>query len=123
MGRNSRLRWRRTPTWRSTRARRARRAVGFALETNDLLENAGRKLEKKGFDLLVANDATEEGAGFGVPTNRVTILDREGGTEALPLLSKEEVAERLLDRIEARLERPEGPVAEEGGPDGGGTGG
>lgn len=77
--------------------------VGFALETNDLLENAGRKLERKGFDLLVANDATEEGAGFGVATNRVTILDRDGGEDALPLLSKEEVAEHLLDRISERL--------------------
>lgn len=74
-------------------------AVGFALETNDLLENAGKKLEKKGFDLLVANDSTEEGAGFGVPTNRVTILSAGGASEVLPLLSKEEVAEELMDRV------------------------
>ena len=77
--------------------------VGFALETNDVLENARRKLERKGFDLLVANDATEEGAGFGGTTNRVTILDPEGGRESLPLLSKDEVAERILDRVEGRL--------------------
>jgi phosphopantothenoylcysteine decarboxylase/phosphopantothenate--cysteine ligase len=75
--------------------------VGFALETNDVLENAGRKLEKKGFDLLVANDATEEGAGFGVSTNRVTILGADGSVDDLPLMSKDEVAEAILDRVEA----------------------
>jgi phosphopantothenoylcysteine decarboxylase/phosphopantothenate--cysteine ligase len=74
-------------------------AVGFALETDDLLANAAKKLEKKGFDLLVANDATEEGAGFGVSTNRVTILGADGSVSALPLLSKDEVAEELLDRV------------------------
>ncbi len=73
-------------------------AVGFALETGDLLANAKEKLEAKGFDLLVANDATEEGAGFEVETNRVTILDGEGEPEKLPVLSKDEVAERILDR-------------------------
>lgn len=76
--------------------------VGFALETDDLLENASKKLREKGFDLLVANNATEAGAGFGVSTNRVTFLDTDGSTEALPLLSKDEVADALLDRI-ARL--------------------
>ncbi|HSR43366.1 MAG TPA: phosphopantothenoylcysteine decarboxylase, partial [Longimicrobiales bacterium] len=74
-------------------------AVGFALETGDLLANAKEKLEAKGFDLLVANDVTEEGAGFEVETNRVTILDREGEPEELPLLPKDEVAERILDRV------------------------
>jgi phosphopantothenoylcysteine decarboxylase/phosphopantothenate--cysteine ligase len=74
-------------------------SVGFALETTDILENAKRKLSKKGFDLLVANDATEAGAGFGVSTNRVTILSREGASEALPLMSKDEVAEEILDRV------------------------
>jgi len=79
-------------------------AVGFALETDDLLENAKRKLAGKGFQLLVANDATEEGAGFGVSTNRVTILGADGSVDALPLLSKDEVAERILDRVEALLD-------------------
>ena len=79
-------------------------AVGFALETNDLLENASKKLKGKGFDLLVANDATEAGAGFGVSTNRVTFLSTDGSTEALPLLSKDEVADALLDRIARLLE-------------------
>lgn len=73
--------------------------VGFALETDHLLENARAKLDGKGFDLLVANDATGEGAGFDVETNRVTLLDAAGESEELPLLSKDEVAERILDRV------------------------
>lgn len=77
--------------------------VGFALETSDLIQNATSKLRRKGLDLLVANDATQEGAGFEVPTNRVTILDDEGGREDLPLLSKEAVAEIILDRVAGRL--------------------
>lgn len=80
--------------------------VGFALETSDLLANATKKLEGKGFDLVVANDATEEGAGFEVTTNRVTILARDGKAEALPLLSKDAVAEEILDRVAGLLEVP-----------------
>lgn len=72
--------------------------VGFALETTDLVANARKKLEKKDFDLLVANDVTEEGAGFDVATNRVTILSPRGDPQELPLLSKDEVAEEILDR-------------------------
>ena len=78
-------------------------AVGFALETGDLRENARRKLEEKGFQLLVANDATEEGAGFEVETNRVTLLSDAGDVEELPLMSKDEVAERILDRVAEAL--------------------
>jgi phosphopantothenoylcysteine decarboxylase/phosphopantothenate--cysteine ligase len=74
-------------------------ALGFALETEDLRENAARKLREKGFHLIAANAALEEGAGFEVDTNKVTILDREGGVEELPVLPKEAVAERLLDRL------------------------
>ena len=74
-------------------------SVGFALETQDLLGNAKRKLEEKGFDLIAANSVFEEGAGFDVSTNRVTILDTEGGVEELSTLPKEEVAEKLLDRV------------------------
>ena len=77
--------------------------VGFALETTDLLENARKKLAKKDFDLLVANDVTQEGAGFDVETNRVTILDKEGDPEVLPLMSKDAVAEEILDRVASRL--------------------
>ncbi|TVR63888.1 MAG: bifunctional phosphopantothenoylcysteine decarboxylase/phosphopantothenate--cysteine ligase CoaBC [Gemmatimonadales bacterium] len=78
--------------------------VGFALETDDLLERAGEKLRAKGFDLIVANPAGEDDAGFDVDTNRVTILDRHGGTQDLPLLLKDEVAGRILDRVESLLE-------------------
>jgi phosphopantothenoylcysteine decarboxylase/phosphopantothenate--cysteine ligase len=78
-------------------------AVGFALETEDLVAHAGRKLDAKGFDLIVANDATEVGAGFEVDTNRVTILTADGEPEVLPLQSKHEVAEAVLDRVGARL--------------------
>jgi phosphopantothenoylcysteine decarboxylase / phosphopantothenate---cysteine ligase len=73
--------------------------VGFALETDEPIENGRRKLIEKDLDLLVVNDALEPGAGFEVPTNRVTILDRMGQVEDLPLLSKEEVAERILRRV------------------------
>jgi phosphopantothenoylcysteine decarboxylase/phosphopantothenate--cysteine ligase len=81
-------------------------AVGFALETADLLANARRKIEAKSFDLLVANDATEEGAGFDSDTNRVTILARDGGQESLPLMSKNDVAEEILDRVDPLLPSP-----------------
>lgn len=77
--------------------------VGFALETSDLLENAEKKLAAKGFDLLVANDATEEGAGFEVETNRVTILTVGAPPEKLPIASKDMVAEEILDRVTGRL--------------------
>ena len=73
--------------------------VAFAAETENLLANAAAKLEQKGAQLIVANDITAPDAGFGVDTNRVTILDRDGGAEELPLMSKYEVAERLLDRV------------------------
>jgi len=78
--------------------------VGFALETEDVLRNAARKLKSKGFDLLVANDALEEGSGFEVPTNRVTILGSDREPEELPLQSKDEVAERVLERVAEFLE-------------------
>ena len=74
-------------------------ALGFALETEDLLSNARRKMKEKGFNLIAANSAVEDGAGFDVSTNRITILDTDGGVEPLPLLPKEEVAEKLLDRL------------------------
>lgn len=73
--------------------------VGFAAETEDLVKNAREKLFKKNLDLIVANDVTKEGAGFAAETNVVTILDRDGGIEELPLLPKKEVAHRILDRV------------------------
>ncbi|MFB6272232.1 MAG: bifunctional phosphopantothenoylcysteine decarboxylase/phosphopantothenate--cysteine ligase CoaBC [Salinibacter sp.] len=72
--------------------------VGFALETDDVLENARRKLEEKNLDWIAVNSPTEEGAGFG-PGNRVTLLQRDGTTEELPLMPKADVAETLLDRV------------------------
>lgn len=72
--------------------------VGFAAESEELEANARRKLEEKGLDLVAANDVTAEGSGFGSDTNRVTLLDRKG-TEELPLMSKYEVAVRILDRV------------------------
>jgi phosphopantothenoylcysteine decarboxylase/phosphopantothenate--cysteine ligase len=74
-------------------------ALGFALETEDLLLNARKKLKEKGFHLIAANSASENDAGFEVDTNRVTILDTDGGVEELPVLPKEDVAEKLLDRM------------------------
>jgi phosphopantothenoylcysteine decarboxylase/phosphopantothenate--cysteine ligase len=78
-------------------------AVGFALETDDVLANGRRKLAAKSLDLIVVNDAREAGAGFDADTNRVTLLTPDGGSEALPLLSKGEVADILLDRISGLL--------------------
>lgn len=77
--------------------------VGFALETDDAVRNGRRKLEAKGLDLLVVNDATEPGAGFEVATNRVVLLQPGRDDEALPLMSKAEVADRILDRVESLL--------------------
>jgi phosphopantothenoylcysteine decarboxylase/phosphopantothenate--cysteine ligase len=95
-----------TPDILST-TRHARRdgaiIVGFALETNDALASGRTKLEAKALDMIVVNDATEAGAGFGVDTNRVTFLTRAGGEERLPLLPKTEVAEAILDRVETLL--------------------
>ncbi len=76
--------------------------VGFALETEDALENGRRKLERKGLDFVAVNE-TGADSGFEAETNRVTLLDRWGNVEELPLLRKEEVADRLLDRVEERL--------------------
>ena len=72
--------------------------VGFAAETESLVSNAQAKLHEKGLDLIVANDVTEEGSGFEVETNKVTLIDREGRTEALPLMDKYDVGHRILDR-------------------------
>ena len=77
--------------------------VGFAAETGSL-ERAGEKLRRKGVDLIVANDVAEPGSGFGTDTNRVTILDADGGRDELPLLTKREVADRLLDRVARALD-------------------
>jgi phosphopantothenoylcysteine decarboxylase/phosphopantothenate--cysteine ligase len=77
--------------------------VGFALETGDGVAKGRAKLERKHLDLIVVNDALEPGAGFETDTNRVAILDREGSLHNLPLQSKAQVAEAILDAVEARL--------------------
>lgn len=77
--------------------------VGFALETSNLVENARRKLEHKGFDLIVANDATDPLAGFDVDTNVATLVWRDGEPEALSAMTKHELAERILRGVAALL--------------------
>jgi phosphopantothenoylcysteine decarboxylase/phosphopantothenate--cysteine ligase len=80
--------------------------VGFAAESSNLVENAKQKLKQKGLDLIVANDITASDSGFGTDTNRVTIIDRKGKVDSLPLLAKREVAERVLDRVVELLPKP-----------------
>jgi phosphopantothenoylcysteine decarboxylase/phosphopantothenate--cysteine ligase len=80
-------------------AKGSRLLVGFAAETEDLLANARRKLEAKNLDLIVANDVTAQGAGFGGETNAVVLLRRDGQRRDVPLASKREVAERILDEV------------------------
>ncbi|MCY3637547.1 MAG: bifunctional phosphopantothenoylcysteine decarboxylase/phosphopantothenate--cysteine ligase CoaBC [Chloroflexi bacterium] len=73
--------------------------VGFAAESEDLLQNAASKMLSKSLHLIAANDITAEGSGFGVDTNRVILLDLEGGKEELPLMSKYDVGSAILDRV------------------------
>lgn len=80
--------------------------VGFAAESRNLIESAREKLAKKHLSLIVANDITAKDAGFGADTNRVTLIDPKGDVEALPLLSKAEVAGRIFARVEKLLIPP-----------------
>jgi len=80
--------------------------VGFAAESSNLVKNAKQKLQQKGLDFIVANDITASDSGFGVDTNKVTIIDQEGKIDSLPLLAKREVAERVLDRVVELLPKP-----------------
>jgi phosphopantothenoylcysteine decarboxylase/phosphopantothenate--cysteine ligase len=73
--------------------------IGFAAETHDLEANARDKLKRKRLDLIVANDVTQEGAGFGVDTNIVTLYGADGSATSHPRLSKDEVADLILDRL------------------------
>lgn len=75
---------------------------GFSMETRDMLENSSKKLEKKNMDMIVANNVKDEGAGFATDTNKVVMITRDGMKD-LPLMSKEEVADRLLSEIMERL--------------------
>jgi phosphopantothenoylcysteine decarboxylase/phosphopantothenate--cysteine ligase len=73
--------------------------VGFAAETEDLIPNAQKKLKEKDIDLIIANDITDKDSGFDADTNKVTIIDKRGKVEELPLMSKREVADKILDRV------------------------
>jgi phosphopantothenoylcysteine decarboxylase/phosphopantothenate--cysteine ligase len=84
--------------------RRGQLLVGFAAETGPVLPRALDKLKRKGVDLLVANDVTQDGAGFGTDTNVVVLLDRTGKVTELPKMPKRELADHLLDAV-LRLER------------------
>ena len=77
--------------------------VGFAAESEDLAANARSKIVSKGLHLIAANDITAEEGGFGSDNNRVLLIDKEGGVEKLPLMTKYEVGHRILDRVAALL--------------------
>lgn len=77
--------------------------AGFALETDDELENARTKLKKKNLDFIVLNSLRQEGAGFGYDTNRITIIDRNNIIDKFELKSKEEVARDILDKVVSML--------------------
>jgi phosphopantothenoylcysteine decarboxylase/phosphopantothenate--cysteine ligase len=78
---------------------RPRVVVGFAAETQNLLENAQAKLQAKNLDLIAANDVSAADAGFAVDTNRVTLLRADGSREALPLMTKDEVAKKIVQEL------------------------
>jgi phosphopantothenoylcysteine decarboxylase/phosphopantothenate--cysteine ligase len=76
--------------------------VGFALETENEIENAKEKIRKKNLDLIVLNSLNDEGAGFGKPTNKITFIDRDFNVEPMELKSKEEVAADILNKVDNR---------------------
>ena len=73
--------------------------IGFAAETGKNIDNAKKKLKEKKLDLIVLNDVSEKGAGFGVDTNIVTVIDKKGGAKEYPLMKKLDVADIILDRL------------------------
>jgi len=81
--------------------------IGFAAETTEKLMDHARKdeLEKKNLDLVVANDITAPGSGFNVDTNKVVIISKSGKVEELPLMSKRDVADKILDRVVGLLDK------------------
>lgn len=89
--------------WMGTHKPAGQVLVGFALETDDAVNHAQGKLERKNLDLIVLNSLQDAGAGFGHDTNKVTLIGKGTKAEALPLLSKAEVARAILDRIETLL--------------------
>ncbi len=88
---------------RRKKGSRPRVVVGFAAESQDLVANARLKARDKGLDLIVANDILAADAGFAVETNRVTLIDSSGSVQELPLMTKAEVAEVVLERVGALL--------------------
>ena len=79
--------------------KQAQVVIGFAAETDDLLENARQKLEKKQLDAIVANDVTQPGSGFDVDTNKATLLGRDGAKISFPLMSKDALADKICDYL------------------------
>ena len=77
--------------------------IGFAAESEDLIANAQKKLKTKGLDLVVANDITAKDSGFGADSNKVSIINKDGKVEDLPLMGKGEVADSILDRVAGLL--------------------
>jgi len=88
----------------SAEKKRFQVVVGFAAESQNLLANAAEKLRSKKMDMIVANDISSTDAGFAVDTNRVTFLFANGTQEILPLMSKTEVAEKIVEHISRLLE-------------------
>jgi phosphopantothenoylcysteine decarboxylase/phosphopantothenate--cysteine ligase len=80
--------------------------VGFAAETDRVVQHASDKLKAKRLDLIVANDVSIPGIGFGADENEVTLIDRRGGVTPVPRLPKSTVADRILDRVDALREAP-----------------
>jgi len=76
--------------------------IGFALETENEIENAKQKIQKKNLDLIVLNSLQDEGAGFGKPTNKITFIDKSNAIEVMPLKTKEAVAEDIINKIVAQ---------------------
>jgi phosphopantothenoylcysteine decarboxylase/phosphopantothenate--cysteine ligase len=79
--------------------------VGFAAETSNLLINAEKKLTQKRLDFICANDVSAPDSGFAVDTNKVTLIDKQGKVEELPLLTKREVADKILGRVVGLLDK------------------
>ena len=99
----------RTLSLRDRRGPRSAIFVGFAAETNDVLSEARRKCREKGLEMIVANDVTQKGAGFGTDTNRVTLVRKDGSAERLPLMSKAAVATRIVRECEGFADAMEAP--------------
>lgn len=78
--------------------------VGFAAETGNAVEKALKKMSDKNLDFIIVNDLNEQGAGFAVKTNRVSVINREGRVEELPLMDKDELAHKILDRIVKKMQ-------------------